>query len=408
MVAVYSEEGNLIRLEPLDPKSDGSGMEKVVNGFKWVWEDVKDLFDGDTAFYTKDKNAKHTPVKLENVPENAEIVITSDGEASEFVTLYTGVDVFVRIVFAASSIDLKSEGQLATVKELMGALVDALIKSITHDEIEGAIKEGVIKEATKSISTSIAYASSIDSIAEIYQTVFNLFRDLDIDAESIMLNVLKGMGYGVADTLFTTAVPLHKIVNFVDLVLETAWPLVDYDFNVGRGKMEIHVCKHGLQNFVANNSVTITQQSEFGDATVLDAYVVEEDEALAVVAEPIVEDMSTYEVYNITLRTNGVEVQPDGDIEVRLPIPDGAVGENCVVYRIEEDGSKTLLPSTYQDGFITFTTSHLSYYVVGESVNVDSVDEPESNFGGNIVIIGTVAAVLVLTVGLFLRKKAKK
>ncbi len=408
VVEVYSEDGLLIRCEPLEPKSDGSGMEKVANGFKWVWEDIKDLFDGDTAFYKKDKNAKHTPVNLKNVPENAEIIITSDGEASGFVTLYTGVDVFVRTVFAVSSIDLKTEGQVKTVKELMSALVDALIKSISHDEIEGGIKEGLIKEATKSISTSIAYASSVDSITEIYQTVSNLFKDLDIDAEGIMLNVLKGMGYGVADTLFTTAVPLYKIVNFVDLVLETAWPLVDYDFNVGRGKMEIHVCKHGLQNFVANNSVTITQQSEFSDTTVLDAYVVADDEELVALTEPIVEDMSNFEVYNITLRTNGVEVQPDGDIEVRLPIPDGAVGENCVVYRIEENGTKTLLPSTYQDGFITFTTSHLSYYVVGEAVNVDSVDEPESNFGGNIVVIVMVAAILVLTVGLFFRKKAKK
>ena len=407
VVEVYSEDGLLIRCEPLEPKSDGSGMEKVANGFKWVWEDIKDLFDGDTAFYKKDKNAKHTPVNLKNVPENAEIIITSDGEASGFATLYTGVDVFVRTVFAVSSIDLKTEGQVKTVKELMSALVDALIKSISHDEIEGGIKEGLIKEATKSISTSIAYASSVDSITEIYQTVSNLFQDLDIDAEGIMLNVLKGMGYGVADTLFTTAVPLYKIVNFVDLVLETAWPLVDYDFNVGRGKMEIHVCKHGLQNYVANNSVTITQQSEFSVATVLDAYIVEADDEIIPLEEPIAEEMTHFEVYNITLRTNGVEVQPDGDIEVRLPVPVGADGENCVVYRIEDDGGKTLLPSTYKDGFVTFTTSHLSYYIVGEPVDTDITNELDDHFNSNILYIASAVLVLILVAVLFCRKKAK-
>lgn len=407
VVAVYSEAGDLIRLEPLDPKSDGSGMEKVVNGFKWMWEDMKDLINGETAFYTKDKNAKHTPVNLKNVPENAEIIITSDGEASGFATLYTGVDVFVRTVFAASSIDLKTEGQVKTVKELMSALVDALIKSISHDEIEGGIKEGLIKEATKNISTSIAYASSVDSITEIYQTVSNLFRDLDIDAEGIMLNVLKGMGYGVADTLFTTAVPYYKIVNFVDLVLETAWPLVDYDFNVGRGKMEIHVCKHGLQNYVANNSVTITQQSEFNDATILDAYIVEADDEIVALTETIAEEMTNFEVYNITLRTHGVEVQPDGNIEVRLPVPAGVDGKNCVVYRIEDDGGKTLLPSTYQDGFVTFTTSHLSYYIVGEPVDTDITNELDDHFNSNILYIASAVLVLILVAVLFCRKKAK-
>ena len=407
VVEVYSGDGLLIRCEPLEPKSDGSGMEKVANGFKWVWEDIKDLFDGDTAFYKKDKNAKHTPVNLKNVPENAEIIITSDGEASGFATLYTGVDVFVRTVFAASSIDLKTEGQVKTVKELMSALVDALIKSISHDEIEGGIKEGLIKEATKNISTSIAYASSVDSITEIYQTVSNLFRDLDIDAKGIMLNVLKGMGYGVADTLFTTAVPYYKIVNFVDLVLETAWPLVDYDFNVGRGKMEIHVCKHGLQNYVANNSVTITQQSEFSVATILDAYIVEADDESIPLEEPIAEEMTHFEVYNITLRTNGVEVQPDGNIEVRLPVPAGVDGKNCVVYRIEDDGGKTLLPSTYQDGFVTFTTSHLSYYIVGEPVDTDITNELDDHFNSNILYIASAVLVLILVAVLFCRKKAK-
>ncbi len=250
-VEVYNEVGTLIKLIPLDPRSDGSGTEKVVNGFKWVWEDIKDIFDGDTQFYTKDRNAKHTPVKLDNIPENAEIVISSDGNVSDFTTLYTGVDVFVRTVFAASSIDLKTDGQVATVKELMNALADSLIKSISHEETEKMIYQGLIKEATESISTTIAFTSSTDSISDIYETVYNLFQSLDIDAESIMLNMLKGMGYSIADTAFTTAVPLYKIVNFVDQILETAWPLVEYQYNLDRGKMEIHVDKHGLYRVTA-------------------------------------------------------------------------------------------------------------------------------------------------------------
>ena len=250
-VEVYNEGGSLIKLIPLDPRSDSSGTEKVVNGFKWVWKDIKDIFDGDTQFYTKDRNAKHTPVKLDNIPENAEIVISSDGNVSNFTTLYTGVDVFVRTVFAASSIDLKTDGQVATVKELMNALADSLIKSISHEETEKMIQQGLIKEATESISTAIAFTSSTDSISDIYETVYNLFQSLDIDAEGIMLNVLKGMGYSVADTAFTTAVPLYKIVNFVDQILETAWPLLEYQYNLDRGKMEIHIDKHGLYRVTA-------------------------------------------------------------------------------------------------------------------------------------------------------------
>ena len=154
-----------------------------------------------------------------------------------------------------SSIDLKYDGQITTVKELMNALVDSLMKSVSNEETEKMIKQGLIKESAKNISTAIAFSSSADSISDIYDTMYNLFQNLDIDAENIILNVLKGMGYSVADTLFTTAVPLYKIINFVDQILETAWPLTDYQFNCNRGKMEIHVNKHGIQNFVANSSV---------------------------------------------------------------------------------------------------------------------------------------------------------
>lgn len=245
-VEVYDEKGSLIKLIPLEPRSDGSGIEKVVNGFKWVWEDIKDIFDGDTQFFTKERNAKHTTVKLDNVPENAEIVISSDGNVSDFTTLYTGVDVFVRTVFTVSSIDLKTDGQIATVKELMNALADSLIESISHEETEKMIQQGLIKEAAESISTIIAFTASTDSISDIYETVYNLFQSLNIDAEDIMLNVLKGMGYSIADTAFTTAVPLYKIVNLADQILETAWPLVEYQYNLDSGKMEIHVDKHGL------------------------------------------------------------------------------------------------------------------------------------------------------------------
>ncbi len=366
VVEVYDEEDTLIKLVPLDPRSDSSGIEKVINGFKYVWLDIKDIFDGGTPFYTKESNAKHTPVTLEDIPENAEIIITSDGNESNFSTLYMGVDTFVRTVCAASTIDLKIDAQAATVKELMSALVNSLIKSISDEETEKTIVQELIKETSENISTAIAFSVSADSIFDVYETVSNLFQNLDINAADIILNVLKGMGYNVADTAFTTVVPQYKIVNFVDQILATAWPLTDYQYNIDRGKMEIHTTKHGMQNFVANSSVTVTQQSDFNNDTVLDAYIVKRDEELEKLPDSINEKMTNYNVYNITLREKGVEIQPDGEIEVRMPVPDSVDRRKCSVYRIEENDELTKLDSTLDNGFLIFKTSHLSYYVIGQ------------------------------------------
>ena len=402
VVEVYDADGSLIRIVPLDPKSDGSGMEKVVNGFKWVWDDIKDIFDGETQFFTKESNAKHTPVSLENIPENSEIIITSDGSISNFSALYTGTDVFVRTVFAASSIDLKKDGQVKTVKELMNALADSLIKSVSHEETEKMIAQGMIKEATETISTSLSFASSTDSVSEIYETMYNLFQSLEIDAESIMLNILKGMGYSVADTAFTTAVPLYKIVNFVDQVLETAWPLTDYQFNCGRGKMEVHVSKHGLQNFIVNSAVTVKQSKTFSDNTVLDAYVVTNDEELQSISNFATWDMTNYSVYSITLRENGKEIQPDEIIEVQVPIPMNVNEEKCVVYRIEDDGKRTKLDLAIDEGYVVFKTEHLSYYIVGE----EGISLVAMQY---MAVVGAGSGIIIaISILLFKLKKRKK
>lgn len=376
VVEVYDEDGALIRLVPVDPRSDGTGMEKVVNGFKWAWEELKNLFTGDKAFYELESEAKHTHIELEDIPENAEIIISSDGNISKYVALYTGVDLFVRTVANASSIDLDMNGQIKTVNELMDAVIDSLIKSTSGEEIEKTMKEGFIKEAAESIATAFAFASKTDRISKVYETVQNLFQSLDIDADSIMLNVLKGLGFSVVDKTFTTVVPAYKIVNFVDIILETAWPLVDYQWNLGRGKVEVHVSKHGMQNYIVNSSVRLTQQGDFSASTVLDAYVVTDENEMALLSAAIPTEMANYMVYSITLRDHGVEIQPNGEIEVSLPIPEGIDKASCVVYRVEESGNATLLPSSCSDGHITFATTHLSYYIVGSFDHPSEADHP--------------------------------
>lgn len=398
VVEVYNEDGELIRLVPLDPRNDGTGFEKVVNGFKWVWEDIVDLFDGDTPFYTKENSAKENPVTLENIPENAEIIITSDGDESAFSTVYMGVDTFVRTACNVSSIDLKFDAQSATVKELMNSLVDSLTKSISSENAENLMKQNLIKETSESISTAINFASSTDSVTQIYESISNMFESLDIDAEAIIVNVLKSMGYNLADTAFTTAIPQYKIVTFVDQILETAWPLTDYSFNLDGGKIEIHTTKHGLQNYVSNNSIMVTKQSNFNNNIVLDAYMLTNTDELT---DAIPKDLDDYVIYNITLREDGIETQPDEDIEISIPVPTGMDNKKCEVYRLESNGDATMLPSKCDDGYLVFSSSHLSYYIVGQS------DSPNITIAMIIITILAISSIVILILALILRRRKK-
>lgn len=380
VVAVYDENGSFIKCGPLSPLSDGTGMEKVVNSFKYVWCDIKDIFDGDSSWYTKESNAHHTPVILKNIPRNSEIVITADGNESMYPTLYTGVDVFVQTVFAASSIDIKTTGQRACIQELVKNVIES-------------VPDSVIQSVTKELSTLLIQGITKESSATIYEMVFNMFLNAGINFGDIIKSTLVGIGYGAADALVTTAIPAYKIVGLVDLILEISWPIVDYSYNYDRGKLEIHTTSHGLENYLSNSSISVSQKDNFDINTILDAYLVTKEEELKKIAELVDVTNDNYSVYNITLRENGVEVQPQNKVEVKIPTTD----RNVTVYRVENDNSLTKVNAIYVDGYMVFETNHFCYWML---INEESSQSKsllgDGNGDGEVTIADVVLTLRVI------------
>jgi len=71
--------------------------------------------------------------------------------------------------------------------------------------------------------------------------------------------------------------------------------------------------------------------------------------------------------WDITLTVNGVEVQPDGKVTVRIPVPDGYDPDKCKVYHIDPaTGKLTDMAAYYENGYFVFTTDHFSVYSVVE------------------------------------------
>ena len=77
-----------------------------------------------------------------------------------------------------------------------------------------------------------------------------------------------------------------------------------------------------------------------------------------------VSETTTGVSYNISLQKNGEEIQPNGTVTVKIPVPEGMDGNACKVYRQESDGSYTDMNAVYQDGYMVFTTDHFSRYIL--------------------------------------------
>ena len=75
----------------------------------------------------------------------------------------------------------------------------------------------------------------------------------------------------------------------------------------------------------------------------------------------------TIKAYDISLLKNGEPVQPEHVVSVKIPCDD----PDAKVYRKEADGSLTDMNAVYQDGYLSFKTTHFSVYIVATGAEVD-------------------------------------
>lgn len=90
----------------------------------------------------------------------------------------------------------------------------------------------------------------------------------------------------------------------------------------------------------------------------------------------VLSNVNKFKAFDITLKSNGVEIQPNGKVKISIPIPQDFDTSKLMVYRVEENGQKV----AYKVNVVTidnvkyaqFETDHFSTYVLAET-------DPNSN-----------------------------
>ena len=91
-------------------------------------------------------------------------------------------------------------------------------------------------------------------------------------------------------------------------------------------------------------------------------------------------------VFDISLVKDGTEVQPNGTVTVKIPVPESMDISLLKVYREETDGTFTDMNAYFANGYMVFTTDHFSKYIL-------TTEEPSSALPGDINGDGKVTAV---------------
>lgn len=80
----------------------------------------------------------------------------------------------------------------------------------------------------------------------------------------------------------------------------------------------------------------------------------------------ILENVNNFKVFDITLLSDNVKIQPNGNVKISIPIPDNFDTSKLVVYRISDTGNKTKYNVLIENNYATFETNHFSTYVLAE------------------------------------------
>lgn len=143
-----------------------------------------------------------------------------------------------------------------------------------------------------------------------------------------------------------------------------------------------HISVEGIPVEVVETADKTTNVSLSADTsilpsnTVLEVKEVKSGEAYNTITESLKNVSNKFVAYDITLKSDGVEIQPNGNVQISLPIPSGYDTSKLVVFRVETDGTIIKYDTKIEDNYAIIETDHFSNYVIAEQ-NVSSTTETD-------------------------------
>lgn len=95
------------------------------------------------------------------------------------------------------------------------------------------------------------------------------------------------------------------------------------------------------------------------------------------------DEIELADLYDIRLQKNGIDIQPEKPVEIRVPLTDKMqkLTDLRLIY-VDAEGNITIISSEMKDGKIIFTTDHFSDYgVIGKTGQKDLGKDPSKTPG---------------------------
>lgn len=299
------------------------------------------------------------------------------------------------------------ESSLAELDKAV-ASVDMTITVITQDMVDSwaaAIETAMenleyLPADYTAVDEAIAAAGLVDrslytqeSLAELDSAVAAVDRSLDVSdqpeveaAAKAIEDAIAGLEYLPADYTAINAAVAEG--NRIDRLIYSQATLAVLDQSIEAVDYSLNITQQSIVDGFAQRIVSAVASLEYAqvilrnepNGVVVSATAKEIYPTTALAVDML--DPSEYETgnfavggniisvqyYDINLIRDGVKIQPDGTVLVKIRIPDGVKPEKCRVYHVTEDPVDPLVrfSSTLDGNYIVFETDHFSEFAVIE------------------------------------------
>jgi len=383
-VEVYDAEEKLI--DSYEIKRFDRYQTGVKEVFMDGWNLVCSAVNGSLTNVTNSMYTKHTPITIPMVPEGGYIIITNDVTNSVPALVYNTVDVASWMFKEAKALN-KWSNEEAFEDKAKGKFCDEIINYFLQQKYEDKPWIQFRDKLTKSLRKS--HSINIEGICNLALGIYNnteaAMHDINIDMKDEIKEAAIDTGVDIAMDVFNEFSPTGEIIETmfgINEALNGFMQLVDINKTIGATRIRIDIVEDNGK-LVSEGVIVEGEKNVIPAGTDIIVVDITKEETSRYIIEDLA-NPSFVTIYNITLYKDKTEIQPNGKIKVKVPLPALYKENLCVIFREEADGSFTNMHAEYSDGYMVFETEHLSKYILYEKI-IYSV-----SFDGNGASSGTM------------------
>ncbi len=347
---------------------------------KWIeshkiakYEDIQSLYDTGKALvflvaelnkpisYTNHMHSVKTHISID-IPNGGYFTISNNYAQSPGAFIYNSVDYMM--LAAETAIDLV----------VNGVEIDAIAQNVVEQAINSDTMMEVFMKGFHNIALSVSQTALEAGYGEAASALTinakNIYDSAGISFEGAVETVC-----GIAEGAFKLA------TGFIGATLEGLFVFqkmssytmqtVELCNSVNKPYITIHSPKQKESTTI--NGVTVTDANNAVDSkTVLQVFRIHNDEVLNITLNRENYGFDDYVLYNISFVKNDKEVQPNGRVTVKIPVPDGYSYENSTVLKETDDGWE-IINAVCENGFFVFEVNHFCNFAIVKQGKVNSV-----------------------------------